>query len=100
MNDQVSIFLAIAIMALVTLFYRCGGYFIFARIRPNAFTRRALGYLPGCIFAAYVLPALLAGPAGNWFGALATLMVMFFTRNLGLSIAAGIASAWAARLAL
>lgn len=95
MTDQTSTLLAIACMALVTLACRCGGYFLFARIRPTAFFRRALGYLPGCIFAAYVVPALMAGPAGNWLGAGATMLTMLKTRNLGVSIAIGVASTWA-----
>ncbi len=98
MNDQLSILLTIAGMAAVTLGCRFGGYLLFVRISPSPFFRRALAHLPGCIFAAYVLPALLSGPVGNWAGALATILAMAKTRNLGLSIGAGVACAWAARL--
>lgn len=87
-------------MAAVTLACRCGGYFLFSRFTPPALVRRALAYLPGCIFAAYVVPALIAGPAGNWAGAGATLAVMALSRNLGFSIAAGVGTAWAVRLVM
>lgn len=91
---------AILAMAGVTLACRCGGYFLFSRVTPPALVRSALAYLPGCIFAAYVVPALIAGPTGNWVGAAATLAVMALSRNLGVSIAAGVGAAWAARLVM
>jgi uncharacterized membrane protein len=90
---------AIGAMALVTLACRCGGYFLFSQITPSPRLRLALAHLPGCIFAAYVMPALLHGPARNWLGAAATLVVMALWRNLGLSIAAGVAATWIASLA-
>ncbi len=100
MSEDLSTLMAIAAMALVTLLCRCGGYFLFSRVTPSPWLRRALAHLPGCIFAAYVLPALLVGPADRWAGALATLAVMAYFRNLGLSIAAGVAAAWVASLAV
>ena len=100
MFDDASTLWAIAAMAIVTLLCRCGGYFLFSRMTPSPWLRKALAHLPGCIFAAYVLPALLVGPARNWAGAAATLVVMACFRNLGLSIAAGVAAAWVASLAV
>jgi uncharacterized membrane protein len=97
MSDQLSILLAIAAMAAVTEACRCGGYLVLSRIPPSPFIRKALSYLPGCIFAAYVFPALLRGPEGNWAGAAATLLTMALSRNLGVSIAVGVATAWIAR---
>ncbi|HQT63932.1 MAG: hypothetical protein B7Z75_03885 [Acidocella sp. 20-57-95] len=92
MSDSISIYAAIAAMALVTLACRCGGYFLFSRITPSPTLRRALAYLPGCIFTAYVVPALVNGPPQNWGGAAVTMAMMAKTRNLGLSIAAGVGS--------
>ena len=100
MFDNASTLWAISAMAVVTLLCRCGGYFLFSRMTPSPWLRKALAHLPGCIFAAYVLPALLVGPARNWAGAAATLVVMGCFRNLGLSIAAGVAAAWVASLAV
>jgi hypothetical protein len=45
-----------------------------------------------------VIPALVAGPASNWAGAAATMAAMVFSRNLGVSIGAGVAAVWAAGL--
>lgn len=100
MNEDHSTLWAIAAMAFITLGCRCGGYFLFSRIKPSPRLRLALGHVPGCIFAAYVIPSLLSGPAQNLFGALATLAVMAAFRNLGLSIAAGVAATWIASLAI
>jgi uncharacterized membrane protein len=99
MGEEISTLWAIAAMALVTLGCRCGGYFLFSRIMPSTKLRLALAHIPGCIFAAYVIPALLQGPARNWIGAAATLAVMALFRNLGVSIAAGVAATWIASLA-
>jgi uncharacterized membrane protein len=87
---DISVYEAIAAMAFVTLICRCAGYMIFSHITPSPVVRRALAHLPGCIFASYVIPALLAGPPQNWVGAAATMAVMAASRNLGLSIAAGV----------
>lgn len=97
MDDQISILLAILSMALVTLGCRWMGYLVFIQTSPNPFFKRALAHLPGCIFAAYVLPALIAGPTGNWFAAGVTTIAMAKTRNLGISIGAGVATAYLAR---
>ncbi len=99
MGNEASTLAAIAAMALVTLACRCGGYFVFSRITPSPLIRNALAHMPGCIFAAYVIPALLAGPGRDWVGAAATLLTMAFSRNLGLSIGAGVAAVWAVSLA-
>jgi uncharacterized membrane protein len=94
MTEAASTLAAIAAMAAVTLACRCGGYFIFARVKPTPFLRNALAHLPGCIFIAYVVPALLRDAPPSWAGALITIIVMILTRNLGASIAAGVAATW------
>jgi uncharacterized membrane protein len=90
MMADLSVYEAIAAMAIVTVICRCGGYIIFSRITPSPAVKRALAHLPGCIFAAYVVPALVAGPPQNWAGAAATMAVMAKSRNLGFSIIAGV----------
>jgi uncharacterized membrane protein len=97
-GSEISTLAAVGAMALVTLGCRCGGYLLFSRITPSPMMRNALAHMPGCIFAAYVIPALVAGPASNWAGAAATMAAMVFSRNLGLSIGAGVAAVWAAGL--
>jgi uncharacterized membrane protein len=94
MTEAPSNLLAIAAMAGITLACRCGGYFVFSRVKPTPFLQNALAHLPGCIFVAYVVPALLKGSPANWAGAAITIAVMILTRNLGASIAAGVAAVW------
>jgi uncharacterized membrane protein len=83
-------------MALVTLACRCGGYFIFSRLKPSLFLQSALDNLPGCIFIAYVVPALQRGTPETWLGAAVTIATMILSRNIGASIVAGVAAAWGA----
>jgi uncharacterized membrane protein len=82
-------------MAAVTLACRCGGYLVFSRVRPTPFIRDAMAHLPGCIFVSYVVPRLLTGSPATWVGAIATILTMLLSRNLGASIAAGIGATWA-----
>jgi len=96
MAEDPSNLLAISAMAVVTLACRCGGYLIFSRIRPTPFLQAALESLPGCIFIAYVVPALLHGSPAIWLGAFVTIVVMILGRNIGASIVAGVAVAWGA----
>ena len=90
---------AIAAMALATYATRAGGYLLFRAFRPPPAVRAMLGYVPGTLFVSYVVPALAAGGAQQWAGALATAAVMLATRNLALAILGGTAAAgvvWAA----
>jgi uncharacterized membrane protein len=96
MAEDSSNLLAIAAMAAVTLACRCGGYLVFSRVRPTPFIRNAMAHLPGCIFVSYVVPRLLTGSPATWIGAIATILTMLLSRNLGASIAAGIGATWAA----
>jgi uncharacterized membrane protein len=100
MAEDPSNLVAIAAMAAVTLACRCGGYFIFSRITPTPFLRNMLAHLPGCIFIAYVVPAMLRGSPATWMGAVATLLTMSLSRNLGASIAAGVAATWSVTVLL
>lgn len=96
MAEDPSNLLAIAAMAAVTLACRCGGYFVFSRVKPTPFIRHALAHLPGCIFVSYVVPRLLTGSPATWIGAISTIVTMAVCRNLGAAIAAGIGATWAA----
>ena len=88
MAENPSNLVAIAAMAAVTLACRCGGYFVFSRIRPTPFIRNALVHLPGCIFVAYVVPRLLTGSPATSQGRLSAL-----PRHSGTSSAKKAASA-------
>jgi len=82
-------------MALATYACRGGGYWLFSQIRPTPFIRTILGYIPGTLFVAYVVPALVSGGLQQWVGAATTAASMVASRNLSIAIIAGTAAAWA-----
>ncbi len=86
---------AIVGMALATYACRAGGYWLFSKIRPTAFLRSVLSYIPGTLFVSFVLPALVNGGLQPTAGAVVTLGVMLRTRSLAWSMLAGTAAAWA-----
>lgn len=93
LNSQ-SIWLTIAGMALATFAIRALPLFTLQGT-PPAWLDRALRYVPPAIFAALVVPALVA-PDGHfdfgpyqWAG-LAGAAVAFRTRNMALTIGAGL----------
>lgn len=94
MTESASNLLAILGMFLATLACRAGGYWLFSRITPGPFIRRTLAHVPGTIFTAFVVPALVRGGPQDWVGAVATIGSMLLLRNLGLAIAIGVAAAW------
>ena len=94
MTGEASDLLAIAGMTVATLACRIGGYALFARITPPRFVRRMLTHVPGTIFTAFVVPALLRGGAQDWIGAAATIGSMLLFRNLGIAIGLGVATVW------
>ncbi len=89
-----SVLAAIGAMAVVTYATRAGGYWLFRAINPPAVVRAVLSYVPGTLFVSYVVPALMQGGLQPWVGAVATVGVMAWTRNLSLAIIAGTAAAW------
>ena len=85
---------AITAMALATYACRAGGYFVFRRISPGPRLRGALDALPGALFVAYVVPALVDGGPPQWTGAAVTLAVMVAFRSLIAAIGLGTAATW------
>jgi uncharacterized membrane protein len=83
-------------MAGVTYLCRAGGYWILRRLPPSPKLQAALTHLPGCLFVAYVAPALLRGQPKDLVGATATVIAMRLSGNIGVAIGVGIATAWAA----
>lgn len=63
--------ITIAAMAAVTYLTRIGGFLAFARVPERGLLRRMLDHLPGAIFAALVLPRLVAAGPGEWLAAAA-----------------------------
>jgi uncharacterized membrane protein len=91
---------AIGAMTLASFACRGGGYWLFRAIRPTPFVRAVLGYLPGALFTAYVVPALAAGGMQAAAGSAAAVAAMLLTRSMNAAVVAGTAAAWAVGLAL
>ncbi len=85
---------AILAMALATYLCRAGGYALLRATRPPPFVTRMLQHLPGCIFMAFLVPALAQGGPAFWVAAGATVATQAAFRRLALSIAAGVAVLW------
>lgn len=90
---------AILGMALATYLLRAGGYALLRATRPPPFVQAMLTYLPGCIFVAFVTPALVAGGPRQWIAAACVVGVMLGTRNYALAILGGVAALWLLTLA-
>lgn len=90
---------AILGMALATYALRAGGYAILRASRPTRFVQSMLAFLPGCIFAAFVAPALFAGGPRQWIAAAGVAALMAATRSYADAILGGVAALWALTLA-
>lgn len=86
---------AFALMALATYACRGGGYWLFRQIKPSPLLRSIMAYIPGTLFVSFVVPSVIQGGLQPMVGAAGTLAVMLATRNMALSIAGGVAAAWA-----
>ena len=88
---------AILGMALASYLCRAGGYAVLRAIRPPHFVQAMLQHLPGCIFIAFLAPALARGGLESWVAAAATLAVQVVFRKLAVAILTGVAVLWAWR---
>jgi uncharacterized membrane protein len=93
------VLLAILGMALATYLLRAGGYALLRATRPPPFVQAMLTYLPGCIFVAFVTPALISGGPRQWIAAACVVGVMLATRSYVLAILGGVAALWLITLA-
>ena len=98
MEIRADVLLAILGMALVSYACRAGGYAVLRAVRPPPFVEATLRHLPGALFVAYVAPPLLAGAWPAWIGAAVVIGAQVVTRNLGVSILAGIGAVWGAQM--
>ena len=87
--------LAFLLMGGATYACRGGGYWLFRQISPPPLIRAMLAYVPGTLFVSFVVPALVQGGLQPTVGAVVTGGIMLATRNIALSIAGGVAGAWA-----
>jgi branched-subunit amino acid transport protein len=95
----VTFWLALAGMVAVTFGSRYAGLAL--RTELPAFWVRFLHFVPIAVFAALVTPSLEGGLGEGeirFVGAVATALVAWRTRSLGLSIAAGMVVFWVLRI--
>lgn len=89
--------LAVLGMALATYLCRAGGYAVLRALRPPPFVQAMLQHLPGCIFVAFLAPALTRGGLAGWVAAAATLATQVAFRKLALSLVVGVGVMWLAQ---
>ncbi|MFT8244757.1 AzlD family protein [Roseomonas sp. BN140053] len=90
---------AILVAAAVTFACRAGGYVIRRLMRLPPAVETLLRELPGPLFVAYVAPSVLAQGLAGLVATVATMLVQWRTRQLALSIPAGVVAIALARLA-
>jgi uncharacterized membrane protein len=77
-------------MASVTFGTRIGGFWLMSRFRSLKKLERILRYTPGSIIAAIVAPAALMNGVDDAIASMVVVLVMIKSRNLLLSMCAGI----------
>jgi uncharacterized membrane protein len=85
-------------MAAGTYGIRAGGLWLARRITPSPLVESFLGHLPGAMFVALIVPAILRGGPAYLIAALATILVMRASGVLALALAAGVATVLLLRL--
>lgn len=84
-------------LMIATFAIRISGILLGQRIPRDGAWAVALNALPGCLLVSLVSVALLSGGPREWIAAAIAAGVAIVTRNLPLTMAAGIASIWALR---
>jgi uncharacterized membrane protein len=83
-----------ALLAAATFSIRFLGVALGQRLPQSGPWTRALNALPGCLIVSLVAVMLAGGGPREWTGAAAALGVAVATRNLPLTMVAGIAVVW------
>lgn len=94
MSLRWDVLLAILGMAAASYALRAGGYALLRATRPPPFVQSMLTFLPGCIFVAFVTPALVDAGPSRWVAAGCVVGVMLATRNYTIAILGGVAALW------
>lgn len=92
-----SIWVVIATLAAGTLAIRVAGALLGRAVPSDGAAARALNALPGSLIVALVTVSLVSGGAQDWTAAAVALAVAILTRNLPVTMAAGIAAILALR---
>ena len=90
MQSSIPALLIILGMALVTYLSRASGLWLMSYIPLSERVQVWLAYLPGTVLVALVAPTVLSTGIAEAGAALATILVAVKTRNLLLSIIAGV----------
>lgn len=77
-------------LAIVTFGIRVVGFYIGARLPQEGRWSRILGALPGCLITALLVVLIMQGNINELAAAAVALIVAFTTRNLLITMAAGI----------
>jgi uncharacterized membrane protein len=93
------VMLAIALMTVVTVALRLGGYFMMSYVTVTPRVRRMLGALPGSVITAAVLPVALAGGTVAMAAVAVAMLAMLVTKRDIIAVIAGSATAALLRLA-
>lgn len=94
---ETSALVAIAAMAIATYATRVSGLVLMPRLPSRPWLERWIDYVPGCVLAAIVAPAVLdAGLPGLPAGLLAILLARR-TSNLVIPLASAVALVWLLR---
>ena len=80
----------IVVLAVATFSIRLGGILLGQRLPTSGPWARALNALPGCLIIALVSVLLLSGGVNEWIAGGVSLCVALLTRNLPLTMVAGI----------
>ncbi|GAC1321758.1 MAG: AzlD family protein [Chloroflexota bacterium] len=97
MDLDVATALTIAGMALVTYGTRIAGVLVMSRVDLSARTQAWLAGIPGAVLVSIVAPAVVTKGFSEAPAALLTALVAIKTRNMLLSVAAGVFAVWVLR---
>ncbi|TNE34349.1 MAG: AzlD domain-containing protein [Alphaproteobacteria bacterium] len=89
--------IVIAGLAAGTFAIRIGGYLLGARLPKTGGWARAFTALPGCLISALLAVILVQGSTAEWIAGAIALIAALLTRNLPVTMIAGIATVWCAR---
>lgn len=84
-------------LAIATLAVRLSGIIVGRRLPQAGAWARGLNALPGCLIVSLVCLLLISGGPAEWIAGAMALAVAVITRNLPLTMAAGIAGVWLLR---
>lgn len=82
----------IVAMALVTIIAKLGGLWLLSKITVSNRLKAGLSVLPGAIVIAILGPELVSGGPAEWAAAGVTVLVMWWSENILLTLCVGVAA--------